>query len=58
LILLELAKHSNLVGLLLEWYYFVLAPVGTPKNQVNKYFHTIFSPGEVSVEQLKVFGRI
>jgi hypothetical protein len=30
-------------------YYFVLAPVDTPKNQFNKYFHTIFSPGEVSV---------
>jgi hypothetical protein len=36
------------LGLLLEWYYFVLTLVVTPKNQVNKYFHTIFSPGEVS----------
>jgi hypothetical protein len=50
LILVELAKRSNLVGLLLEQYYFVLAGLRRSKNQVNKYFHTIFSPVEVSIE--------
>jgi hypothetical protein len=50
-------KNSNLVGLFLVWYYFVLAPLGTPKNQVNKYFHTIFSPGEVSVEPVEACDR-
>jgi hypothetical protein len=38
---------KNLVGLFLL-YYFVLAGFCRSKNQVNKYFHTIFSPGEVS----------
>jgi hypothetical protein len=57
LILVEFVKNSNLVGLKLEWYYFVLAPVGTPKNQFNKYFHTIFSPGGFSVDLISSFSQ-
>jgi hypothetical protein len=31
-------KNSNLVGLLLVWYYSDLEQLGASKNQVNKYF--------------------
>jgi hypothetical protein len=27
-----------------KWYYFVFGIIRDSKNQVNKYFHTIFSP--------------
>jgi hypothetical protein len=51
-------KNSNLVGLFLVWYYSELEQLGASKNQVNKYFHTIFSPGEVSVELVKAEVRL
>jgi hypothetical protein len=49
--------NSNLIGLLLVWYYSELEQLGASKNQVNKYFHTIFSPVEVSGHSFGLFGR-
>jgi len=40
----------------LQHFSFFLIPRN--KNQQNKYFHTIFSSGEVSVELVKADGRL